>query len=183
LSSIRDEIVKLKQQEAARQALLEAQARARLIQERIAQQRALHSVVVGATVQGAGAFPATVVAPSAIGAQVASIAMRYLGAPYVWGAAGPSTFDCSGLVTYVFAQVGVSLPHFAASQWNYGVYVSKDQLQPGDLVFFENLGHVGIYVGGGNYIQAPQPGDVVKISPLSDPWSQASYYGARRILG
>jgi peptidoglycan DL-endopeptidase CwlO len=183
LSSIKGEIVKLKREEAARQAVLEAQARAQLIQERIAQQRALNSVVVGATVQSPGTFGATVAPSSAVGTEVVSIAMRYLGDPYVWGAAGPSTFDCSGLVTYVFGQVGISLPHFAASQWNYGVYVSKDQLEPGDLVFFENLGHVGIYVGNGSYIQAPQPGDVVKITPLSDPWSQASYFGARRIIG
>jgi cell wall-associated NlpC family hydrolase len=84
---------------------------------------------------------------------------------------------------YVFAQVGISLPHYAAAQWNYGVYVSQDQLQPGDLVFFANLNHVGIYIGNDNYIQAPQTGDVVKITSLSDPWSQAAYFGARRIIG
>jgi cell wall-associated NlpC family hydrolase len=183
LSSIKGEIVKLQQQEAARQAVLAAQARARLISERIAQQRALSSVAVGATVQSPGPFGATVVPPSAVGSQVVSIAMRYLGDPYVWGTAGPSTFDCSGLVMYVFGQVGISLPHYAASQWNYGVYVSKDQLQPGDLVFFANLDHVGIYIGGGNYIQAPQTGDVVKITSLSDPWSESAYFGARRIIG
>jgi cell wall-associated NlpC family hydrolase len=182
LSSIRGEIVKLKREEAARQAVLAAQARARLLAERIAQQRALNSVTVGATAQSPGVHGATVVPPSAIGSQVVSIAMRYLGDPYVWGSAGPNTFDCSGLVMYVFAQVGISLPHFAASQWEYGVYVSKDQLQPGDLVFFANLGHVGIYIGNGDYIQAPQTGDVVKITSLSDPWSEASYFGARRII-
>jgi peptidoglycan DL-endopeptidase CwlO len=183
LSSIRSEIDRLKREEAARQAVLAAQARARLLAQRIAEQRALSSVTVGATAQGPGTFGATVVPPSAVGSQVVSIAIRYLGAPYVWGTAGPSTFDCSGLVMYVFAQVGISLPHYAASQWNYGVYVSKDQLQPGDLVFFANLDHVGIYIGNGNYIQAPQTGDVVKITSLSDPWSEAAYFGARRIIG
>ncbi len=186
LSSIRSEIDKLKREEAARQAVLAAQARARLLSERIAQQRALNSVAVGATVQSPGTpdtFGTTVVPPSAVGSQVVSIAMRYLGDPYVWGTAGPNTFDCSGLVMYVFAQVGISLPHYAASQWNYGVYVSKDQLQPGDLVFFANLDHVGIYIGNGDYIQAPQTGDVVKITPLSDPWSESAYFGARRIIG
>jgi len=123
------------------------------------------------------------VPPSQIGSRVVAIAERYLGLPYVWGAAGPDAFDCSGLVTYVFAQVGISLPHFAAAQWNYGVYVSEDQLEPGDLVFFENLGHVGIYIGGGYYIEAPHPGDVVQITPLSEPWSSANYFGAKRITG
>jgi cell wall-associated NlpC family hydrolase len=203
LSSIKSEIVTLQRKEAARQAALAAQARARLITERIAQRRALNAVAVGATVQSPGAvgatvhspgafgatvhspgaFGVTVVPPSAIGSEVASIAMRYLGDPYVWGTAGPNTFDCSGLVMYVFAQVGISLPHYAAAQWNYGVYVSQDQLQPGDLVFFANLNHVGIYIGNDNYIQAPQTGDVVKITSLSDPWSQAAYFGARRIIG
>jgi peptidoglycan DL-endopeptidase CwlO len=183
LSSIKSEIITLKRNEAARQAALAAQARARLIAERISQRRALNAVTVGATAQSPGAFGATVVPPSAIGSEVVSIAMRYLGDPYVWGTAGPNTFDCSGLVTYVFAQVGISLPHFAAAQWNYGVYVSQDQLQPGDLVFFANLNHVGIYIGSNNYIQAPQTGDVVKITSLSDPWSQAAYFGARRIIG
>jgi peptidoglycan DL-endopeptidase CwlO len=186
LSSIRSDIVRLKREEAAQQARLAAEERARFLQEQLARQRQLGSLVVGATAvnpAGSNGFPsAVVVPPSQVGSRVVSIAMQYLGRPYVWGAAGPYSFDCSGLVTYVFAQVGISLPHFAASQWEYGTYVPVDQLQPGDLVFFENLGHVGIYVGGGEYIQAPQPGDVVKITPLSDPWSAANYYGAKRIV-
>jgi peptidoglycan DL-endopeptidase CwlO len=185
LSSIHGEIARLRAEEAARQALLAAEARARLTQQRFQEQQALRAAVVGATVTspGVNGFPSSVVLPpSAVGARVVAIAMQYLGRPYVWGAAGPYAFDCSGLVTYVFAQVGISLPHFAAAQWNYGTYVPQDQLEPGDLVFFESLGHVGIYVGNGEYIQAPQPGDVVKITPLSDPWSAANYYGAKRIL-
>ena len=83
---------------------------------------------------------------------------------------------------YVYAQVGVSLPHHAASQYNYGVPVSYDQLAPGDLVFFNGLGHMGIYIGGGQFIHAPHTGDVVKISSLSDSWYAATYVGARRIL-
>jgi cell wall-associated NlpC family hydrolase len=187
LSSIKAEIVRLKQEEAAREARLAAEAQARLAAERAAQQQALRSSILGATVAGAygaNGLPSGAVVPaSSIGARVVQISMQYLGDPYVWGAAGPTTFDCSGLVSYVFAQVGISLPHFAASQWNYGTYVPVDQLEPGDLVFFENLGHVGIYVGGGDYIQAPQPGDVVKITPLSESWSAVNYYGAKRITG
>ena len=184
LWSVRSEIIQLQHQEALQQAQLAALAAARLAQQRVQEQQSLNSVVVGATAvaPGASGFPsASVVPPSLVGGRVVAIAEQYLGRPYVWGAAGPYAFDCSGLVTYVYAQVGILLPHFAAAQWNYGTYVSSDQLEPGDLVFFANLDHVGIYVGNGDYIQAPQPGDVVKITPLSEPWSAANYYGAKRI--
>lgn len=102
---------------------------------------------------------------------VVGVAMQQLGKPYQWAAAGPSSFDCSGLVMYCYAQVGVSLPHSAAAQYGSGAHVSRDQLQPGDLVFFSHGGggiaHVGMYVGGDSYIHAPRTGDVVKISSLS----------------
>jgi cell wall-associated NlpC family hydrolase len=105
--------------------------------------------------------------------------MHYLGIPYVWGGSTPGGFDCSGLVMYVYAQLGVSLPHFAAAQYGFGTPVSRDQLQPGDLVFFDGLNHVGIYIGGGQMVHAPQTGDVVKISALTD--FGTGYVGARRI--
>ncbi len=105
--------------------------------------------------------------------------MQYLGTPYVWGGASPGGFDCSGLVVYAYAQVGVSLPHSSYALYNAGVPVSYDQLQPGDLVFFNGLGHVGIYIGGGSFIHAPHTGDVVKISSLA---GYSGYVGARRIL-
>ena len=108
--------------------------------------------------------------------------MQYLGVPYVYGGASPSGFDCSGLVMYAFAQMGVSLPHSSYAQYSMGVAVSRDQLQPGDLVFFNGLGHVGIYVGGGQFIHAPHTGDVVKISSLSESWYASTYVGARRII-
>jgi cell wall-associated NlpC family hydrolase len=115
-------------------------------------------------------------------AGVVGIATRYLGVPYVWGGASPETgFDCSGLVMYVFAQLGVSLPHYAASQYNYGIPVPRDQLEPGDLVFFEGLGHVGIYVGNDEFIHAPHTGDVVKISSLNEFSYASTYVGARRL--
>jgi cell wall-associated NlpC family hydrolase len=117
--------------------------------------------------------------PGAGHTDAASIAMHYLGVPYVWGGATPAGFDCSGLVMYVFAQLGIALPHYAAAQFGVGEPVARDQLQPGDLVFFDGLGHVGIYIGGGEMIHAPHTGDVVKISPLSE--FGASYVGARRI--
>jgi peptidoglycan DL-endopeptidase CwlO len=83
---------------------------------------------------------------------------------------------------YVFAKVGVSLPHHAATQYGMGVAVSKAELQPGDLVFFNGLGHMGIYIGGGQFIHAPRTGDVVKISSLSQDWYARTWVGARRIV-
>jgi cell wall-associated NlpC family hydrolase len=112
---------------------------------------------------------------------VVGIAMQFLGVPYVWGGASPSGFDCSGLVMYVYAQVGVSLPHYTGAQWAMGVPVAYSDLQPGDLVFFDGLGHVGLYIGGGEFIHAPHTGDVVRIDSLSEGWYAATYDGARRI--
>jgi peptidoglycan DL-endopeptidase CwlO len=112
----------------------------------------------------------------------ATIALQYLGIPYQWGGASPATgFDCSGLVTYVFAQLGIDLPHFAADQWSFGVPVAVSQLQPGDLVFFDALDHVGIYLGNGEFINAPHTGSFVRIDTLSEPWYAKHYVGARRI--
>lgn len=94
-------------------------------------------------------------------------ALSKLGRPYVWAAAGPSTFDCSGLTLWAYKQVGVNLPHYTGSQWNSGTHVSKAELRPGDLVFFySDLHHMGMYIGGGKMVHAPQTGDVVKISPI-----------------
>src|SRR5205814_3354044 len=100
-----------------------------------------------------GAPPTGSAVPGDRYSSVVGVAMRYLGTPYVYGGASPSGFDCSGLVMYAYAQVGVSLPHYTVAQYNYSnsVSVSRSQLQPGDLVFFAGLGHVGIYVGGGQF--------------------------------
>ncbi len=115
---------------------------------------------------------------------IVSIAKRYLGVPYVWGGESASGLDCSGLVTVVFRQLGVELPHHAADQWRYGSYVSRGNLAPGDLVFFSRGGagsiyHVAIYVGGGDIIEAPYTGAYVWIKSLS---AKSNYFGAKRIL-
>jgi cell wall-associated NlpC family hydrolase len=106
--------------------------------------------------------------------------MRYLGVPYVWGGSSPRGFDCSGFVMYVFAQIGVSLPHSSYALYGMGIPVSYSQLQPGDLVFFAGASHMGIYIGGGQFIHAPHTGDVVKISSMSG-WYSSTFIGGRRI--
>ena len=177
VSSIRGEIARLQAEERARQAALARQAAARLAVQQAQSQAAIQNAVVGAaavTPEGA-----TVAPPSQYGG-VVGIAMQYLGTPYVWGGAGPGGFDCSGFVQFVFSQVGVSLPHHAASQFGYGTPVGLSDLQPGDLVFFDGLGHVGIYIGGGQFIHSPHTGDVVKISVLSG-YYLSNWVGARRL--
>jgi cell wall-associated NlpC family hydrolase len=115
-----------------------------------------------------------------IGAQALRAALTRRGDPYVWGAAGPSSFDCSGLVLWAYAQVGISLPHFTGDQWNMGVHVGRNQLQPGDLVFFyPDIGHVGLYIGNGLMVDAPDFGQTVQVQPVM--WSV--YVGAVRIVG
>lgn len=179
LSSIQGEIVRLKAEEARRQAYLRRQAAARLLAQQEAQQQAIDQAVVGAVAE----TPEIAVAPPSKYGAVVGIAMQYLGIPYRWGGSSPTSgFDCSGFVAYVYAQVGVSLPHHAASQYNYGVPVAQSDLQPGDLVFFDGLGHMGIYIGAGQFIHSPHTGDVVKISSLYAGWYAATYVGARRIL-
>jgi cell wall-associated NlpC family hydrolase len=120
-----------------------------------------------------------------IGGRAVAIAEQFLGVPYVWGGASPiSGFDCSGFTMYVYAQLGIRLTHFSGAQWSEGTRISLDELEPGDLVFFDpgprGPGHVGIYIGGGNFVQAPHSGDVVKISSLYESSYSASYGGAVR---
>jgi peptidoglycan DL-endopeptidase CwlO len=170
-NSIKGEIAHLVAMQRARQLALARQARQRL-----------------ASYQGQTNNPALDLStgftpPPSQYTGVVAIAMQYLGVPYVWGGSSPGGFDCSGLVMYVYAQVGVSLPHYTGAQWGMGVPVAYSDLQPGDLVFFDGLGHVGIYIGGGEFIHAPHTGDVVRIDSLSEGWYAATYDGARRITG
>ena len=131
---------------------------------------------------GGGGGKASAPQPSSRGARVASLATRYLGIPYRWGGSSPSTgFDCSGFDMYLYRQVGVSLPHNAAMQYRHGRAVSRGSLRRGDVVFFNGLGHNGIYLGGGRFIHSPSSGDVVKISRLSEGWYSSRYVGARRV--
>jgi hypothetical protein len=111
-----------------------------------------------------------------IGDRAVAIAKRYLGVPYVWAGASPKGFDCSGFTMYVYAKLGIKMPHSATDQTNVGVRVSKAQLKPGDLVFFDRegngVGHVGMYVGSNRFIHAPHTGDVVKISSITGSYAR-----------
>lgn len=109
---------------------------------------------------------------------VVQVAYAQLGKPYQYAGSGPNVFDCSGLVMYCYAQVGVRLPHSSYMQARCGVPVSYAELAPGDLVFFHGYGHVGMYIGGGQYIHAPRTGDVVRIADLG---RRRDFCGAVRI--
>ena len=136
---------------------------------------------------GVGGAPASSIplpAASDLGSAAVRFALGKLGVAYIWGAAGPDNFDCSGLVIWAYAQAGrAGLPHYTGDLWNSGTHVDSSQLAAGDLVFFgSDLGHVGIYIGGGQFVHAPHTGDVVKVSSLSGYYS-ANFAGAVRITG
>ena len=122
------------------------------------------------------------------GEQVVNIAKQYLGVNYVYGGTTPNGFDCSGLVQYVYKQMGVSLNRVACDQTAHGTPVNRASLVPGDIVFFHNtskytrINHVGIYVGEGMFIHAPTTGDVVKISSLDTGYYSTTFVTARRIF-
>ncbi|MDP4133654.1 MAG: SH3 domain-containing C40 family peptidase [Bacillota bacterium] len=116
------------------------------------------------------------------GQEVVEAAKKYIGTPYIYGGSTPNGFDCSGFTQYVFRQMGAKIYRVAADQANNGTYVAKEDLKPGDLVFFAKPGcaihHVGIYVGNGQYIHSPQTGRSVSI----DYMTRSDYYTARRIF-
>jgi peptidoglycan DL-endopeptidase CwlO len=126
-----------------------------------------------------GSYPNIHPTGDSVGVQALRWALTKVGDPYVWGAAGPSSFDCSGLVMWAYAQVGISLLHFTGDQWNEGQHISRSELEPGDLVFFfPTISHVGLYIGNGLMVDAPTFGVPVHVEPVF--WS--SYVGAVRIV-
>ncbi|HEX4519288.1 MAG TPA: NlpC/P60 family protein [Gaiellaceae bacterium] len=179
LSSIKGEIATLEAEQVQRQLEAARAAKARIAAAQAAQAAQAQTAVVGATASTPEG--ATVVPASGYSSQVVSIAMSYIGVPYVWGGSTPGGFDCSGLVMYAFAQLGISLPHSSYAMWNYGAAVPYDQLQPGDMVFFDGEGHVGLYIGGGEFVDAPYTGAYVRVDSLTTGWALANYDGARRI--
>lgn len=133
--------------------------------------------------------PVSMQAPAAqpgSGSAVVDYAKRFIGTPYVSGGKSPSGFDCSGFTSYVYAGFGVRLNCSSSTQANQGVSVSRNELQPGDLVFFNTSGsgisHVAIYAGGGNIVHATMPGDTVKVSNMNSSYYSSRYVGARRVL-
>ena len=155
LSQAQGELATLVQQAQAKKAADEAAA---------AQARA-RSAASSSNSGGGGSFGP---APPARGGASAAIAeaKRQLGKPYVWGAAGPDSFDCSGLTMWAWRAGGVSLPHYTGSQYAATTHIPLSAIQPGDLIFYNGMEHVGLYIGGGQIIHAPHSGDVVKISDL-----------------
>jgi cell wall-associated NlpC family hydrolase len=130
---------------------------------------------------GSVAPPPPVPVPSGGGAghpEAAQIALRYLGVPYVWGGSSPGGFDCSGLVMYVYAQLGISLAHYTGAQWSETEPIPLSSAQPGDLIFFNGLSHVGIYLGNGQMVDAPHTGSVVRVESI---YGFGSIDGARRV--
>jgi peptidoglycan DL-endopeptidase CwlO len=113
--------------------------------------------------------------------RVVAAALQNVGAPYARGGTSPAGFDCSGLVMYVYARAGRALPHNAVKQYELGSPVARDDLEPGDIVFFDHLRHSGIYIGGGKFVHASKPGDVVKISNIREEWFRRRWVGARRL--
>ena len=121
------------------------------------------------------------VAPAAAPrAELVEYAKRFLGTPYRWSGSSPGGFDCSGFTRYVYGHFGVSMAHYSGAQFAAYRKVGRGDLQPGDLVFFDGVGHTGIYVGAGRFIHATHSGDVVRVSRLNEDWYGARYSGAVR---
>lgn len=164
-----------RQAEIQRQNALAAQRAAAAARASATSPAAASSAAAAAAASAAPSIPL----PSGSGnAAAAQIALRYLGTPYVWGGAAPGGFDCSGLASYAYAQIGKSMPHYTVAIYNMFPKVPYDQLQAGDLVFFSGLGHMGIYLGNGQMVHAPHTGDVVRIASMSD--RMGGYVGAVR---
>jgi cell wall-associated NlpC family hydrolase len=174
LSQVKGELKRLVVQEQKRREAAAAAAARAAWAAKVAQQQAARSTPAGGGSSGRSfspSQPAPNVPPPSSRAQVAiDTAKAQLGKPYVYAAAGPDTFDCSGLTMYAWAAAGVSLPHSSGMQYASLPHVPMDAMQPGDLVFYGSpIHHVGMYLGGGVYIHAPQTGDVVKISSVYRP--------------
>ena len=146
-----------------------------------AQQAQVTATTVGAAGTGAGTTQASYSGPTNTQAgQAVSFAYAQLGKPYVWGATGPDSYDCSGLVQAAWAAAGVSIPRTTYEQWAALPHISSSSLEPGDLLYYAGESHVAIYVGGGYIIDAPQTGEDVEKIPQDEDWYAANFDGAVR---
>jgi cell wall-associated NlpC family hydrolase len=152
---------------------------------------ALAAVVAGVGADGAAARvdgpfrveprPAPRPKPT-LGQRAARVALEAVGVPYAWGGSSPASgFDCSGLVRWAYRRLGVDLPHSSYALYDRGRRVARSRMKPGDLVFFSGLGHVGLYLGRGRMVHAPQSGRNVEVVPLQGPYYGSRLIGARRI--
>ena len=143
---------------------------------------ALVSALVAGQASAASARAQRATRGAALGIRAVVFARHLVGVPYRWGGTSPRTgFDCSGFVRFVYRHLGVDLPRTTYEQFGRGRRVSRRGLEPGDLVFFDGVGHVGLYVGGGRFIHAPHSGTTVQISSLADSWYGSQFDGARRL--
>ncbi|MFI0984048.1 C40 family peptidase [Streptomyces exfoliatus] len=202
LTSLREHETELRRQKAA--VLDKLQAARTLLARLTAEERARYEAATagrdgaatggsadqdGTTASGAsapvradrssGGERTSVTAPNARAAEAISFARAQLGKPYVWGATGPSGYDCSGLTQAAWRAAGISLPRTTYTQINAGQRVSRAQLAPGDLVFFySGISHVGLYIGGGQMIHAPRPGAPIRVAPIDEmPFAGATRVG------
>jgi cell wall-associated NlpC family hydrolase len=142
---------------------------------------AQHPTATHAAVQTAKAQLISVKGTPAAAQKAVQFALAQVGKPYVWGAAGPSSYDCSGLTMAAYRSAGISLPHSAAQQYGYGHHVSFSELRPGDLIFlYSPIGHVEMYIGDGLAVSAPTSGEDVKVISVS---AGGDYTGATRLVG
>ena len=179
IASVRAQVTAKEQIVAVNQLRAEINSKVTAIQSKLNILNSSAMTQAMAIFQQTGSYP-NVVLPEAttVGTVALRAALTRRGYPYVWGAAGPYQFDCSGLVVWAFAQQGISLPHYTGSLWNSGMHVSRADLEPGDLVFFfADISHMGIYLGNGLMVDAPSSGQVVRVEAV---WWNA-YVGAVRI--
>lgn len=151
---------------------------------------ALAAVVAGVATAPAGAIvhesqrgPNAVAASPTRGERAVKLALGVVGTPYRWGGESPATgFDCSGLVRWAYGRVGVDLPHNSYALYSEGRRVSESRIEPGDVLFFEGLGHVGLYVGNGRMVHSPETGRSVEVVRLAATHYRARLVGVRRVV-
>jgi peptidoglycan DL-endopeptidase CwlO len=173
----------LKDQLAAHKASLSkliSTEKATLASLTVPEQQTVQANTIGSAGSGSATTSATYTGPTSTQAEkVVAFAYAQLGKPYVWGATGPSSFDCSGLAQAAWASVGVNIPRTTYEQWAALPHISTSALEPGDLLYFDGIGHVAIYVGDGDIIDAPQTGEDVEKVPLAG-WYASELVGAAR---